>query len=395
MDTLGVYVQTPFCESKCSFCNFSSKVAPAAAFDPYLNAVLREILSLSHWSARGEKRSEVLMLPVDTLYFGGGTPSLFGTDRLGRIINQLHGCLLFRGPAEFTLEITPGSAADDFLDAALQLGVNRLSIGAQSFSDQELRAVGRLHTSEETREQVHRARRAGFANLSLDLIVGLPFQTERSWQCSLEGAASLSPEHISVYLFELDEKSRLGKEVINRGSRYHAEEVPHEDFQATCYEVAREFLLGEGYAQYEISNFARPRYESRHNRKYWQLHPYLGLGAGAHSFDGNVRWQNVESPELYQTRLENGESPVAECLASSSGELVEEFFFLGLRQREGVNLNDARARWGQAEVARHASVIRSLARDGWLEERDERVRLAPAAYLVSNEIFSQFLGLRK
>lgn len=391
MDSLGIYIQVPFCASKCSFCNFSSRVAGLGAFDGYGRAVEQEIANLPRLYDRVKIGCPILELPVDTIYVGGGTPSLLGQERLCQMVSALWRRFRAGASLEFTLEVTPRSADDGFLKGARALGVNRLSIGAQSFADRELSVVGRLHSGADTRDLVRRARRAGITNINLDLIAGLPYQTETSWQHSLRGAVRLRPDHISVYLFEIDEKSRLGGEILRQGSRYHALAVPGDDFMAEAYEWARAFLGREGYHQYEISNFALPAYESRHNQKYWELRPYVGLGAGAHSFDGSIRWENETVPEVYREKLARGESPIAEVRSLSSEEQLEEFFFLGLRRREGVDLALASHRWGRHQVSRWEARITELAREGWLERRADHVRLPERAYLVSNEIFQEFL----
>jgi oxygen-independent coproporphyrinogen III oxidase len=391
METLGIYVQVPFCASKCSFCNFTSKVGLAGALDVYCHALEQEIACPPAFLAASEIPPKLLALPVDTIYIGGGTPSVLGVERLGRIVSALRGRFSPYETAEFTLEVTPGSADDDLLKALPRLGVDRLSIGAQSFNDGELRPVGRLHSAAATRDLVGRARRAGFKNISLDLIAGLPYQSESSWSESLHQAMRLAPEHISVYLFEVDEASRLGSEVLRHGTRYGAAQVPSDDFLADAYESACALLFKGGYVHYEISNFALPGFESRHNRRYWRLQPYLGLGAGAHSFDGYRRWSNETAPEVYQDKLARGESPIGQLHRLSPEEQLEEFFFLGLRQHQGVDLTMARRRWGRDLVARWQPKINALAADGWLEANASRVRLAQRASLVSNEVFQEFL----
>ncbi len=391
METLGVYIQIPFCSSKCSFCNFSSRVVPGNWADAYCRALLQELERLPALYEAAGVGQRLFGLPVDTLYIGGGTPPLLGPERLRTVLGALSGRLTLSGLREFTIEVTPGSAHDDFLEAVRVFGVNRLSMGAQSFDDRELHAVGRLHTAAETRKLVSRARRAGYKNLNLDLIAGLPCQTMDSWLASLRAALALRPEHLSIYLFEIDEKSRLGREVLSEGARYHAAKVPGEEFIAEAYENARDVLAGEGYRQYEISNFALPGYESRHNQKYWRLEPYVGLGAGAHSFDGACRWTNEEAVEEYESRLERKDSPIAQIRRLTPEEQVEEFFFLGLRQREGIDLDSAFDRWGRARLNPWYAKISALAREGWLERDAARVRLPGRAYLVSNEIFQEFL----
>jgi oxygen-independent coproporphyrinogen-3 oxidase len=352
-----------------------------------------ELEGLQSFFATGGIPRELLSQTVDSIYIGGGTPTLLGEERLGLVVHALHDSLRYGGDIEFTLETTPGSADASLLRALQGLGVNRLSIGAQSFDDRELRAVGRLHSAHDSSQLVHDARRAGFHNISIDLIAGLPYQTEESFRRSLETTVKLRPEHVSLYLFEVDEKSRLGREVVHGGNRYHAGTVPDDEFMADAYESGCAFLAKEGYAQYEISNFALPAFESRHNRKYWQLAPYVGLGAGAHSFDGARRWSNQIDVQGYLAKLDAGQPPTHEFRTLTVEEQVEEFFFLGLRQVEGVNLNVARERWGAGCLQRWEEKIKNLVHEGWVVCHGEQVCLARHAYLISNEIFQEFVSV--
>lgn len=391
MKTTGIYVQIPFCASKCSFCNFSSRVARPGVFKKYCAAICREIERLPEIIARQGIEGDILTAPVDTVYFGGGTPAIVGLADLTRIVECLRRNYHMSADSEFTVETTPGSADEEFLRRARSLGINRLSIGAQSFCDRELKVVGRLHTAQDTITLVQSARSCGFDNISLDLIAGLPQQTADSWHSSLEVVRDLRPEHVSVYIFEIDEKSRLGREVVQHGSRYHADEVPGEDFMAEAYESAREFLVAAGYGQYEISNFALPGFESRHNRKYWRLEPYLGFGAGAHSFDGSRRWSNVTEPENYCTLLDGNGSPIEDFRTLSAREQLEEFFFLGLRQSEGIDLHAAAERWNLEMVSRWEPIIVNLVNEGRLERHADQLSMPQQGFLVSNEIFQEFL----
>jgi len=397
MKTIVIYVQIPFCASKCSFCNFSSKVALAGALDAYCSALEQEIAHLPAFYEASQIGREIFTLPADTVYFGGGTPTLLGAERLEGIVSALRSRFKVANatnPVEFTLEATPGSVNDDLLEALLLLGANRLSIGAQSFDDRELRSVGRLHSASATHDLITRARRAGFTNVSLDLVAGLPYQNESSWLGSLREVGRLRPEHVSVYLFEVDERSRLGNEVLRQGTRYGADHVPGDEFKAEAYEAARGVLSREGYSQYEISNFSLPGFESKHNQGYWQLKPYVGLGAGAHSFDGYRRWANETTPEIYQQKLARRASPITEFHFLGPEEQLEEFFFLGLRTRRGIDLTTARRQWGESRVAHWEPKIRALAADRWLEADGDCVRLSQRAYLVSNEVFQEFVRCR-
>lgn len=392
MSTLGIYIQVPFCASKCSFCNFSSRVERSTVFDRYTRNLKQELEGWQSFFAAYDIPREILLNSVDSIYIGGGTPTLLEAERLSLVVGALRDHLRRSADVEFTLETTPGSANPSLLRGLRGLGVNRLSIGAQTFDDRELRAVGRLHSVDDSVELVHQARQAGFQNISLDLIAGLPYQTKDSFRRSVEATVRLRPEHVSLYLFEVDEKSRLGREVVHGGNRYHAAAVPGDEFMADAYESGCAYLASEGYVQYEISNLALPGFESRHNRKYWQLAPYVGLGAGAHSFDGVRRWSNRIDVEGYLAKLEAGQSPIDEFRMLTAEEQVEEFFFVGLRQVEGINLDLARKRWGAGCLKRWDDKIQNLAQEGWVVREEDQVRLARRAYLVSNEIFQEFVS---
>ena len=392
MSTLGIYVQVPFCASKCTFCNFSSRVERSSVFDRYTRSLQRELDGWhSCFDSRGSPQ-KILSYRVDSLYIGGGTPALLGEERLGLVVRALQDRLCWSDDVEFTLETTPGSADFGLLRALRTIRANRLSIGAQTFDARELQTIGRLHSVDDTSALLRQARRAGFQKISLDLIAGLPHQTPESFRHSLETTVRLRPEHVSLYLFEVDEKSRLGREVVHGGNRYHAGTVPGDEFMANAYESGSAFLAKEGYLHYEISNFALPAFESRHNQKYWQLAPYVGLGAGAHSFDGVRRWSNQIDVQSYMAKLAAGQPPINEFRSLTVEEQVEEFFFLGLRQVEGVNLTLARERWGAGCFQPWEEKIQNLAREGWLACQGDRVRLARHAYLISNEIFQEFVS---
>ena len=391
MNSLGVYIQIPFCAAKCTFCNFRTWVARPGDIDRYGQALYKEITTLSQ-SYRAQGISPPLFdLPVDSFYLGGGNPALLAWSAWEELLRLVGAKFQPSAPLEFTVEITPGTGDSAGLEALRAFGVNRLSVGAQSFIERELRAVGRLHSADGTRQLIQAARAAGFSNISLDLVAGLPYQTVESWQQSLTEAVRLQPEHLSIYLLELDEKSRLGREALQGGRRYHVQALPGEEFLLEAYVTAKDYLAKFGYQQYEISNFALPGYESRHNQKYWRLEPYLGLGAGAHSYDGTRRWANEAEPEAYGKRLASGDSPIVEVHKLTSEQQIEEFFFLGLRERRGVNLLTARARWGAELVTRWQVVIDRLCQEGWLERAAGWVRLTDQALLISNEVFQQFL----
>ena len=281
---LGVYVSVPFCRAKCSFCNFASGVAGSGAIESYVTRLCAEIDGAR---VRAEQMGAELPEVVDTVYLGGGTPSLLEPRQIEAVFAALRRNFAVTSDAEITLEAAPGQIANEVLAAAQRLGVNRVSLGVQSFVDRECSAVGRLHTGEQCVAEVRRLRAAGVAEVGVDLIAGLPYQTAESWEHSLGVATELGAEgaltHLSVYLLEVDEDSRLGLEVIAGGQRFHAHGVPREEIAAELYEQACARLESTGFAQYEISNFAAREHRSRHNVKYWKREPYVGFGLDAHS----------------------------------------------------------------------------------------------------------------
>ena len=307
-ESLGVYVSVPFCRAKCSFCNFASGVGKAGEIETYVARLCTEIDASAATAAR---LGAELPRAVDTVYFGGGTPSLLTPAQLQQIFAALRRNFDIAADAEVTLEAAPGQIADDALCAAQALGVNRVSLGVQSFVDHECAAVGRLHTGEDCLREIARLRAAGVAEVGADLIAGLPHQTALSWEQSLDAAVGCGLTHLSVYLLEIDEDSRLGREVIAGGQRFHAHGLPQEELAVELYERACELLPQAGFAQYEISNFARAGSRSRHNVKYWQRQPYVGFGLDAHSMlstaTGAVRFANVDELESYGLPGSRGE----------------------------------------------------------------------------------------
>ncbi len=280
MDDLGLYLSVPFCRAKCSFCNFASDAFGPGRMPAYIDALCREIEASR---PRAHALGAALPDRVDTIYFGGGTPSLLSPEHIRRIFSSIRSTFNVRPDAEITVECAPGQIGDPALDELQRGGVNRLSFGVQSFVDRESAAIGRLHTAGLCIAEIRRVRSAGILNLSLDLIAGLPHQTESSWRHSVASAISTGIPHLSIYMLEIDEGSRLGREVLEEGARYGVPSMPSDDQTADLYEIACTLLHNAGILQYEISNFARPGFGSAHNLKYWQRKPYLGLGLDAHS----------------------------------------------------------------------------------------------------------------
>jgi putative oxygen-independent coproporphyrinogen III oxidase len=358
----GIYISYPFCQQKCSFCNFASDVSVPELRERYHAALFAEIQS-HKWD----------WLP-ETLYFGGGTPSLMPQDLLRRIIETIPGQRL----SEITLECAPGTLSKDRVRSWLGCGINRVSLGVQSFVDEELRLTGRRHRAETVGQDIALLRSEGIANINLDLISGLPEQTAKSWEISLDWIERLAPTHVSVYVFETDEDSRLGQELLHGGARYGANRMPSEDLMAELYERTVSRLQDHGFERYEISNFARPGFASRHNLKYWQLAPYVGFGLDAHSFNGKARWSNPDTLPAY---FETLGSP-AKLTATDPD---EEHFFVGLRLMQGIEPT-------ASEWDRFAEPIGRWTRAGMLEQDGSRLRLSPQGVLLSNEIFQEFVN---
>ncbi len=388
MNRLGIYVQVPFCQTKCTYCNFHTGVVAKDRFAPYVAAVCREIREHERLlAAAGVQLLDTLPESVvDTVYFGGGTPSLLEPDHLRQIleaINEAFGT----GFTEITLEADPETVEEWKAEGWAKAGISRVSFGVQSFSDQELASAGRMHRREDVYKAVPILRREGIGNISFDLIAGLPHQTKESWKQSLVELVALEPEHVSVYLLEVDEGSRLGKELLAGGIRYSAGAVPREDEMAEFYEMAQEVLAAAGYRHYEISNWAKPGFESRHNLKYWKREPYLGFGAGAHSFSGAQRWANAHDAAMYASAIENGQLPVEQLETVTGEQALEEELFLGLRQLDGIDVGRIEREYGVALAPR----FEPLAKAGFVEREGNVVRLAEEKLSVSNEVFVELM----
>lgn len=385
---LGIYVQVPFCQTKCTYCNFHTSVVRAEKYAPYAEAVQSEIANRNKlYAAAGLVLGEFDRVTVDTVYFGGGTPSLLDPKHLGAILTAIRhsfACEI----REVTLEADPETVSAEKAAAWAAAGINRVSFGVQSFSDLELKSSGRMHRRENVYHAAPMLRASGIQNLSFDLIVGLPHQTPESWRNSLEELIALNPEHVSVYLLEVDEGSRLGRELISLGTAYSAPAVPSDEQMADSYDLAQERLAAAGYKHYEISNWAKPGFASRHNLKYWRREPYLGFGAGAHSFSGKTRWANVHDAVQYVAEIEAERLPTEQVEPVTVEQAGAEEIFLGLRQLAGVDLG----RLSKDRVEALRPKLRALESAGLIERDGNVVRLAPKKLSISNEVFVELLG---
>jgi oxygen-independent coproporphyrinogen-3 oxidase len=448
---LGLYISVPFCRTKCSYCNFASDVFSKSAYENYVGRLLEDIASSCQLAselgcALGSAIGFTDEDTADSIYLGGGTPSMLDAPQLLRIFAAVRDQFTVTPDAEITVECAPGTLTPALIETLLQCGVNRVSLGVQSFVDQEAQTVGRLHKRSTVIEDIGRLREAGLGNINIDLIAGLPHQTAQSWAFSVSETIATGVPHVSVYMLEVDEDSRLGRELIAGGARYHAHFVPNDDATADFYEQACQMLASAGIAQYEISNFARvaPRSpgdelqnnESRHNLKYWTRQPYLGFGVDAHSMLDLV-WGRVPSPvrvgtaalgcpaerssaaeadrhqairfatpdslDAYMNREPLTVTPVSAQAA------IEESFFLGLRLNRGIDLERLRPEsrlWGARDFSRPAnaaekmaltpeaawqSAIQQCVHDGLLEQQGTTLRLTARGRLLSNEVFARFL----
>ena len=396
---LGIYVQVPFCQTKCTYCNFHTGVVAGARFAPYVEAVCQEIRGWRElyrgagltWTtderAPANFADSKHAFVADTVYIGGGTPSLLEPHLLAQTrdaIREAFGSEI----AETTIEADPETVTATKAAAWVRAGINRISFGVQSFVDKELQAAGRMHRRADVYRALQILRAAGIGNISCDLIAGLPHQTPASWNESLAELGKLEPEHVSVYLLEVDEGSRLGKELLTGGTRYSAAAVPSDDEMAEYYETACEFLRAAGYRHYEISNWAKPSFESRHNLKYWRREPYLGFGAGAHSFAGRERWANAHDPAQYVCSILHGRLPLQQQEEVTEEMALDEELYLGLRKLDGVDVARIERQYGVDLKPR----IAPLQQAGLVEREGDVLRLAEGKLSVSNEVF---VGLMK
>ncbi len=395
--SLGIYISIPFCRAKCSYCNFASGVFAESRMQAYVDRLCAEIAAVP---GRAAELNATLPADVGSIYFGGGTPTLLAPSQLRQIFAAIRRQFAVTDGAEITVECAPGQLADAVLDELLAQGTNRISFGVQSFVDAEAATVGRTHTAAIALAEIERVRRAGIGAVNVDLIAGLPHQTEEGWRYSLETAVGSGAGHVSVYMLEVDEDSRLGREVLAGGVRYHAHFVPDDERTADLYLAACEYLDAAGVNQYEISNFAREGAESQHNLRYWLRQPYMGFGLDAHSMltreDAAVRFANSDDLDRYI----GGEGALALLAETRTPELIsrhaamEETIFLGLRLNAGLDMRRLREEF-PAEMAAGAGLLdeaaRELAEEGLMMREGTVLRLTSRGRLLSNEVFGRLL----
>ena len=379
----GVYLHIPFCRSRCSYCDFATDVYKnSQSVDRYVSALVKEVESFeSGYSALGDARASA---PVDTVYFGGGTPSLLSAKQLEKILNAVHKKFSVAENSEITMEMNPATLTPERLKAYKNLGVNRASFGAQTFDDAELKRLGRRHTAADVRETIGLLRKAGFANVSFDLIAGLPRQTLADWRRNLDEALKLKPEHLSLYLLEIHETTPLAAQI-----RSGRQPLPDEDLAAAMYELMRQRVSADGYEQYEISNFSLHGFESKHNSKYWTLDAVFGFGCSAHSFDGkSKRWSNERDTAKYVASIENARPPIVQA---EEIDAASEFVFLGLRLTKGVGWQEYKNRFGFDLRKKYRDDLQRLEEYGLIKTDENRFKLTERGMIYSNEVFAAFV----
>lgn len=375
-----LYLHIPFCQHKCPYCAFVSSPGSKSEISSYVNLLLKELESDATRFPSGR---------IDSIYFGGGTPSLLTPQQVARIVERIAQLLKAGADTEITLEANPGTVNREQLAQLYTAGINRLSFGVQSFDDRMLNVLGRIHSADQAREAISDARAAGFRNIGIDLIHGLPGQTVEMWQNDLRVALAQGTEHLSVYGLTVEE----GTPFAERFDDHH--NLPDSDLSADMFETADDMLRSAGYEHYEIANFALPGFRSRHNSGYWRRDGYLGLGLGAHSFirqeEFGVRFGNPSDPELYAAEIESGKISRCQVTTLSREDAVSEFMFLGLRMSDGVSFSEFRQQFGESLQTLFSPALEKLSAAGLISQDRERLRLTRKGMLLSNQVFSMFL----
>ena len=373
----GIYLHIPFCATRCHYCNFVTGGYEEQLAARYVRALREEIVQ-REWPPAQTR--------VETIYFGGGTPTTLTPAQLGEILETIAQTFLIDDRAEVTIEANPGSLSEERLREIRQTGINRISFGVQSFDDRELAMIGRNHQAEEARRAVSMARSAGFDNLSLDLIAGLPEQRMETWKRNLAEIFALAPDHLSVYLLELYPDAPLSHRIERGELRAIEDELTVAMYYALVDEAPR-----HGFEQYEISNWARPGCQSRHNLKYWTGAPYAAFGVSAAGYDGVTRWANQRRLHDYLALIEGGVSPITERSVLDEADREGESLFLGLRLEEGVDLAAHEARFGVSVRDRYGAEVERLVGAGLLEWTPTHLRITRAGKVLANEVFAIFV----
>lgn len=381
--TAGVYLHVPFCKSRCSYCDFATDVYRSTdAVDRYVSALCREVVMFREPTGTTFAGGSIDR-NIDTIYFGGGTPSLLSAKQVEFVLESIRNAFSVHSSCEITMEMNPATVTLESLVEYKTLGINRASFGVQTFDDTELKRLARGHNAEDARNTFRMLRETGFENISFDLIAGLPRQTLEDWERNLDEALLMNPEHLSLYLLEVHESTPLAEQI-----KSERQPLPDEELAAEMYEMMLAKILSAGYSQYEISNFARTGFESRHNSKYWRLDPVYGFGVSAHSFDGTERYANDRDTAAYVKAMSCGQS--AEVMRETV-DIASEFIFLGLRLNRGIDLKEYRKRFRTDLADKYSSEIHPLSEAGLIAFTDEKMTLTEKGMLFSNEVFAAFV----
>ncbi|MBK8314955.1 MAG: radical SAM family heme chaperone HemW [Acidobacteria bacterium] len=376
----GIYLHIPFCATRCHYCNFATGGYEPELARRYVAAMTKEI------SDAGGGKSDAEKIPADTIYFGGGTPTTLSIEQLKSIIETCRLHFDIADDTEVTAEANPGSVSQEYLERLREIGVNRLSFGVQSFDDGELQMIGRTHSAAEAREAVGMARSAGFDNISIDLIAGLPEQKVETWSRNLEESFALEPDHISVYLLELYKDAPLHHRIERGELRAIDDEKAVEMYFELMDEAEK-----HGFDHYEISNWGRPGHYSRHNLKYWAGAPYQAFGVSAAGYDGLSRWSNTRNIHEYLEKIEREESPVAERIQLDDDDRQSESLFLNLRLKNGVDLKQHLTRFGVDVRQRYRDELERLLDAGLIEINADRMAITRKGKVLANEVFAAFV----
>ena len=372
--SIALYIHIPFCLRKCKYCSFVSYAGKEGLIPDYVESLKKEIIQRLH------------AVSVCSVYFGGGTPSLLAVREIETILQTIDSVSHLKRTAEITIEANPGTVSLEKLKEFRAIGINRLSLGVQSFNDKELHLLGRIHTADEAAEALHLARSAGFLNINVDLIYGVPGQTIGDWQNTLEHLVRLAPQHISLYALTLEEDTELWREIENGNVI-----APDPDIAADQYEMAEIFLCSRSYKQYEIANWSQEAYRCRHNMVYWQCHPYLGVGVAAHSYLNSHRLANTKDISRYIQAIFMGKLAVEADEEIAPDLRVAEALILGLRLTDGIVLSEYERRYGVNIGELYHNQIEELSRLCLLEDKAGRLKLTLKGRLLGNEVFYRFL----
>ena len=386
MKEMELYIHVPFCIKKCAYCDFLSAPAGEEERQRYVETMIKEIQGY---------RKKYQEYCVTTIFVGGGTPSVLSGEQIKEVFNALRASFVIDTQAEITIEVNPGTVTEEKVEAWMQAGVNRISIGLQSVNDEELQMLGRMHTYKDFLNTYHLLRDKGFNNLNIDLISAIPGQTLESWKKTLSTVAELEPEHISAYSLIVEEGTPFytiyGEGGADGNLESMVQPLPDEETERFIYEETETILQKYGYDRYEISNYAKPGYACRHNEGYWRRVNYLGVGLGASSLIENQRFQNFSTYDAYMDAIQNQKLFHEEVESLSVTDEMEEFIFLGLRMMSGISREVFQKKFGKKIETVYEKQIQQLKKDGLIEFVENRIRLTKRGIDISNYVFEQFL----